>query len=94
MHWQGIMHAVVCATPELTPTHAETIKIVIVLTFIQVMSHRRLENPPTEDVICNNVIRQLHTIASKMRPLPLVSYLRETVGLGKRGLLTRPPEIY
>ena len=94
MRWPGIMQAAACTTPELTPTHAETIKLIIVLLFIQVITNRRLENPPAEDVICDNVLRQLHTNSLKLRLLPLVIYLRETVGLGKRGLLTRPPEIY
>ena len=94
MRWPGIMHAAACTTPELTSTHAETVKFIIVLTFIQVISKRRLENLPTENELCNNVIRQLHTIASKKRPLPLVTFLRETCGLGRLGLLTRPPEIY
>ena len=94
MRWPGIMHAAACTTPELTPTHAETIKIVIVLLFIQVITNRRQINPPTENEICLNILKQLHTISLKPRPVPLVLYLRETVGLGKRGLLTRPPEIY
>ena len=94
MRWPGIMHAAACTTPELTPTHAETIKIIIVLIFTQVITNRRLINPLTETEICLNILKQLHTISLKPRPVPLVLYLRETVGLGKLGLLTRPPEIY
>ena len=94
MRWPGIMHAAACTTPELTPTHAETIKIIIVLIFTQVITNRRLLNPLTETEICLNILKQLHTISLKPRPVPLVLYLRETVGLGKLGLLTRPPEIY
>ena len=94
IRWPGIMQAAACISQSQHPTHAETSSLIIVLIFIQVMSKRRLEILPTEHELCENVIRQLHTIASKKRPLPLVTYLRETVGLGKLGLLTRPPEIY
>ena len=92
--WPGIRLATASFSHEPHPAHDETCSLLIVLLFIQVMSERRLESPKTELDVCENVFRQLHTIASKKRPLPLVTYLRETVGLGKLGLLTRPPEIY
>ena len=92
--WPGIMQATASISHVPHPAQNETQSIIIVLTFIQVMSKRRLEIPQTEKEICDNVIKQLHTIASKKRPVPLVTYLRETAGLGRLGLLTRPPEIY
>ena len=92
--WPGIMQATASVSHAPNSAQNETQSIIIVLTFIQVMSKRRLETPQTEIEICDNVIKQLHTMASKKRPVPLVTYLRETVGLGRLGLLTRPPEIY
>ena len=92
--WPGIMQATASISHVPHTAQNETQSIIIVLTFIQVMSKRRLEIPQTEKEICDNVIKQLHTIALKKRPVPLVTYLRETAGLGRLGLLTRPPEIY
>ena len=92
--WPGIRLATASISHEPHPAHTETQFVIIVLTFIQVISKRRLEIPQSEIEVCDNVMKQLHTIASKKRPVPLVTYLRETVGLGRLGLLTRPPEIY
>ena len=92
--WPGIRLAAASTSHVSHPAQNETQSIIIVLTFIQVMSKRRLEAPQSEKDVCDNVLKQLHTIASNKRPTPLVMYLRETVGLGRLGFLTRPPEIY